>query len=56
MARVVGAVVIPDEIGQWAKESGINLSQTLRAELGAERVRRDAVATALNDGGERKIT
>jgi hypothetical protein len=49
------AVYLPDEIGQWAKESGIDLSQTLRAELEAERSRRDAVAGTLTDSGVHKI-
>jgi post-segregation antitoxin (ccd killing protein) len=48
-------VELPDEIGQWAKESGINLSQTLRAELEAERSRRDTVAGTLTDSAEHKI-
>ena len=48
-------VDLPDEIGQWAKESGINLSQTLRAELEAERSRRDTVAGTLADSAEHKV-
>jgi hypothetical protein len=48
-------VYLPEEIGRWAKESGINLSQTLRAELEAERSRRDAVAGTLTDSKEHKI-
>jgi post-segregation antitoxin (ccd killing protein) len=48
-------VDLPDEIGQWAKESGINLSQTLRAELEAERSRRDTVAGTLADSAEHQI-
>ena len=48
-------VYLPDEIGQWAKEAGINLSQTLRAALEAERSRRDTVAPILTDSGEHKI-
>ena len=48
-------VYLPDEIGQWAKEAGINLSQTLRAALEAERSRRDTVAPILTDSAEHKI-
>jgi hypothetical protein len=48
-------VDLPDEIGHWAKESGINLSQTLRSELEAERARRDTVAGTLTDSTEHKI-
>jgi hypothetical protein len=48
-------VYLPDEIGQWAKESGMNLSQTLRAELEAERARRDAVAGTLTASAEHRI-
>lgn len=35
-------VYLPDELGQWAKESGMNLSQALRREVEAERQRRQA--------------
>jgi hypothetical protein len=48
-------VELPDEIGQWATESGINLSQMLRAELEAERTRRDTVASTLADSAQHKI-
>jgi post-segregation antitoxin (ccd killing protein) len=48
-------VDLPDEIRQWAKESGINLSQTLRAALEAERSRRDTVAGTLTDSAEHQI-
>jgi len=48
-------VDLPDEIGHWAKESGINLSHTLRAALEAERSRRDTVAGTLTDRKEHKI-
>ena len=48
-------VELPDEIGQWANESGINLSQTLRAALEAERSRRDTVAGTLTGSAEHEI-
>jgi hypothetical protein len=48
-------VELPDEIGQWATESGVNLSQTLRAALEAERSRRDTVAGTLTASAEHKI-
>ena len=48
-------VDLPDEIGHWAQESGINLSQTLCAALEAERSRRDTVAGTLTDRKEYKI-
>jgi len=40
-------VYLPDEIGQWAKDAGLNLSQTLRSEVEAERSRRQAVTQTL---------
>jgi hypothetical protein len=48
-------IELPDEIGQWATQSGINLSQLLRAELEAERTRRDTVASTLADSAQHKI-
>ena len=48
-------VDLPEEIGHWAQESGIDLSQTLRAALEAERARRDTVAGTLADSKEHKI-
>jgi post-segregation antitoxin (ccd killing protein) len=48
-------VYLPDDIGQWAKASGINLSQTLRAEVEAERSRRDTVAGTLTASAEHQI-
>ncbi len=48
-------VDLPDEIGHWAEESEINLSQTLRAALEAERSRRNTVASTLTDSKEHKI-
>lgn len=35
-------IYLPDELGRWAKESGLNLSQALRAEVERERRRRTA--------------
>jgi hypothetical protein len=46
---------LPDEIGQWAIESGINLSQTLRAALEAERTRHDTVVGTHADSGEHAV-
>jgi post-segregation antitoxin (ccd killing protein) len=37
-------VYLPDEIGQWAKDAGLNLSQMLRAEVEAARQRRTAAS------------
>src|ERR1035441_698196 len=38
-------VYLPDELGQWAKDAGLPFSQMLRAEVQAERDRRQAAAT-----------
>lgn len=48
-------IELPDEIGQWATQFGIDLSQILRAELEAERTRRDTVASTLADSAQHKI-
>jgi hypothetical protein len=42
-------VYLPDELGQWAKETGLNLSATLRGGVEAERRRRSAMAATLED-------
>ena len=42
-------VYLPDELGAWAKENGVNLSQTLRAQLESEWARRKAIADTLVD-------
>jgi hypothetical protein len=42
-------VYLPDELGAWAKENGVNLSQTLRAQVESERARRKAIADTLAD-------
>ena len=46
-------VYLPDELGTWAKEEGLNLSATLRAEIEAERDRRKARAKVTAEGFER---
>jgi post-segregation antitoxin (ccd killing protein) len=46
-------VYLPDDIGTWAKEEGLNLSATLRAEIEAERERRKARAEITAEGFER---
>jgi hypothetical protein len=48
-------VDLPDEIGQWAKESGVNVSQRLRAELEAERSRVESVAGTVAVSAEHHI-
>jgi post-segregation antitoxin (ccd killing protein) len=40
-------VYLPDDLGQWAKDAEINLSQTLRGQIEAERDRREAIAKGL---------
>jgi hypothetical protein len=44
-------IYLPDELGQWAKDAGLNLSQTLRSEVEAERHRRTAVDQTLESAG-----
>jgi hypothetical protein len=48
-------IELPDEIGQWAIQSGINLSQTLRAALEAERARHDTVVGTHADSAEHAV-
>jgi hypothetical protein len=48
-------VDLPDEIGQWAKESGINVSRRLRAQLEAERSRVESVAGTVALSAEQQI-
>ncbi len=40
-------VYLPDALGQWAKNAGLNLSQTLRAEVEREQRRRTASREAV---------
>jgi hypothetical protein len=40
-------VYLPDDLGQWAKDAGLDLSQTLCGEIEAERDRREAIAKGL---------
>lgn len=42
-------VYLPDDLGQWAKESKINMSRMLRDQIQVERDRRQAVAGILAD-------
>ena len=46
---------LPDEIGRWATQSDIDLSQTLRAALEAERARRDGMAGTHGDSAQHTI-
>jgi hypothetical protein len=45
-------VYLPDEIGERAKEAGLNFSRMLRGAVEAELQRRDTIAATLKDGLE----
>jgi hypothetical protein len=46
-------VYLPDELGHWAKEAGLNLSRILRGEVEAERKRAAARAKISAEGFQR---
>jgi post-segregation antitoxin (ccd killing protein) len=46
---------LPDHIGQWAKEAGVNMSRTLRDELEAMMTQQTAMANALENAEEIRL-
>lgn len=49
-------VYLPDELGQWAKAAGVNLSGELRRALLAERRRQEETAATLANASEHLLS
>lgn len=49
-------VYLPEEVGTWAKEAGINFSATLRQALIERRAQTGAVEATLADSGVHEVT